>query len=280
MLSHHIQELLVCNNCYKTLERTDILLICNKCKNKIVIRNGQYFCIPYDVKKSESALYSWKMRFKQNSTFYSLLIHIISPVYSRNLLKNFIRKNVSDKKICLNLGSGNSHYPNVFNVDLHPYPNVDVVSDLLHLPFKENSIDIIICNATLEHVKNDQSAVREMYRVLKKNGLIYCMYPFIQGFHASPHDYSRRTIRGLQELFKDFEMVQIQCTGGPTSGMLWILQEWFAIVLSFGFKPLHDLLYIIIMLVTFPIKYLDIIFIHHPYAHNISSGFIIIVKKS
>ena len=62
--------------------------------------------------------------------------------------------------------------------------------------------------------------------------------------------------------------------------MLWILQEWVAILFSFGSKKLHTILYLTVMCLTFPIKFLDYFLINHPMAKNISSGFIFIGKKN
>ena len=101
----------------------------------------------------------------------------------------------------------------------------------------------------------------------------------MQGFHAAPHDYSRRTKEGMKYLFRTFSKVSVTNGGGPTSGMLWVMQEWLAMVLSFGFKPLHTLWYLALMVLTFPIKYLDILLIKHPRAENISSGFWVVAQK-
>lgn len=43
-------------------------------------------------------------------------------------------------------------------------------ADARHLPFPEGSFDRIICSDVLEHVNDDSSVVREIFRVLKKNG--------------------------------------------------------------------------------------------------------------
>ena len=101
----------------------------------------------------------------------------------------------------------------------------------------------------------------------------------MQPFHASPYDFSRRTVEGMKVLYKDFDTIELKPSGGPTSGLLWIFQEWVSILLSFGIKPLHYLLNIVLMLLTFPLKFLDFILIYHPMSKNISSGFLYIGRK-
>lgn len=78
---------------------------------------------------------------------------------------------------------------------------------------------------------------------------------------------------------KNFREEEIIVGGGPTSGFLWIFQEWIAILLSFGSKRLYMVIYFLAMLLTFPLKFLDIILKYHPMAKNISPGFIYIGKK-
>lgn len=222
----------------------------------------------------------FKNRLKKFTKLYTWLIHIISPVYIDNTKKRFIDEHVSNDKICLNVGSGNSNISgNVYNVDIFAYENVDVVCDIEELPFEDNSIDVVLNIAVLEHVPNPKKVIEEIYRVLKPNGLIYTSFPFMQGFHASPYDFTRVTEEGIKVLHKAFEPIEVRPLSGPTSGMLWVLQEWIAILLSFGSKKLYLIIYLLIMILTFPVKYLDFFLLKHPLAKNISSTFIYIGKK-
>ena len=230
--------------------------------------------------QTEDGLDRIKKYIKRFPKFYSFLIGVISPVFPSNIIrsKRFVAN--AENEIVVNFGSGNSRLgKHIINIDLLDYDNVDLVTDISKTPIKDGSVDKIISIAVLEHVRNPRRVVEEMRRVLKKNGEIYCFVPFIQGFHASPHDYTRVTYEGIKELFKEFEVTDTRPVGGPTSGMLWVLQEWIAIILSCGSRTLHRYLYIVIMLITFPLKFLDLLLIWHPSAKNISSGFSITVKK-
>jgi SAM-dependent methyltransferase len=57
-------------------------------------------------------------------------------------------------------------------------PLAMVRMDITHLPFEDNSIDVILCNHLLEHVEDDRKAMREMCRILTKNGWAI-IQPFI-----------------------------------------------------------------------------------------------------
>jgi SAM-dependent methyltransferase len=49
-------------------------------------------------------------------------------------------------------------------------PIADVKADICNLPFKENEFDVIFCNHVLEHIRDDNKAMQELYRVLKPGG--------------------------------------------------------------------------------------------------------------
>lgn len=48
------------------------------------------------------------------------------------------------------------------------------LADCFHLPYKDESFDIIIINHVLMYFENLEQALKEIYRVLKKNGTLYC----------------------------------------------------------------------------------------------------------
>lgn len=74
--------------------------------------------------------------------------------------------------------------------DLHS-PLADVKADILALPFEDNSFDVVICNHVLEHIVDDQKAMSELYRVMKKGGF---------GIFQVPQDLS------LQKTYEDFSI--------------------------------------------------------------------------
>ncbi len=92
--------------------------------------------------------------------------------------------------------------------DFHP----DIVGDIHHLPFADQSEEAIMCLAVLEHVENPIQAVGEVYRVLRKGGSTLFYVPFLFYYHAETgyyKDYWRFTHDALDLLFKDFVHVEI-----------------------------------------------------------------------
>ena len=222
-----------------------------------------------------------KTFFKKYVWLYELLIYVIAPLYPSRYyyLKRVLNRTKNSDLVVVNLGSGYTDLrPDMINVDLLAYAPVNVVCDITELPFKDNSVDQIINIAVLEHVPNPQKVISEIHRILKPGGKLLCEIPFMQAFHASPYDFQRFTYEGIKVQFQEFKNLKIHSIS-PTGGMLWPLQEWFVMLFSFGIKPLHNILLIIVMVLTFPIKFLDVILQYHPLSKNIASCFIFECEK-
>jgi len=221
-----------------------------------------------------------KVFFKKYPIIFTILYYTLGASAVGRRPKKAIQ-DLGEDKIILNLGSGiRSVRKDVINVDFYPFAIVDIVADIADLPFKDNSVDAIVCESVLEHVKNPWAIVREMKRILKPKGIIYLSVPFIAGFHSSPDDYYRWSKQGLRELLKDFKEEEIGVRSGPTSGMLSVVNEWIAIILSFGLKPLHQIILMILTIVTFPLKFPDYFISKFSTSQNIAFGFYYIGRKN
>jgi len=230
---------------------------------------------------AEEKLDRVKSRLKRFPRTYRFLQWLIGPLYFDGTEHRFIRRHVRGRSgVRINLGSGTIDLdPALINIDAAPYPNVDLVADIANLPLQDESCDLVINISVLEHVPDPAPVLREIRRVLKPGGLIYTDVPFVVGYHASPGDYSRWTDEGVLRLHAGFETLRLVNNGGPTSALLWILQEWIAVVLSCGSRRLHTWIYLAVMLLTFPLKFLDVALKHLPTARNISSCFIYVGRK-
>lgn len=62
--------------------------------------------------------------------------------------------------------------------DLNPSDNSIQKIDLTNIPFKEESFNILICNHVLEHILEYMKALKEIYRVLKKDGIAILQTPY------------------------------------------------------------------------------------------------------
>jgi SAM-dependent methyltransferase len=283
-LLERVLGVLACPECKTAVEPTPtekLALACPDCGAVIRRRNGQILAGGFAQEEIEA---DWLNRIKEMAKrrlgpVYRIMIHLLSPVYLRDQTPPFLQTFDLDSELVADLGSGTSHYHDrVVCVDGANYPNVHVVSDLQKLPFRDDSISGLLSIAVLEHVPDPAAHVREMKRVLCPGGRVLCYFPFVVGFHASPRDYQRLTDQGLRQLFAEFEVIKMRVGSGPTSGLLWILQEWIALVFSFGSRKLYRLLVPLTWLLS-PLKYLDILLIHHPDASVIACGHYIEARK-
>lgn len=221
--------------------------------------------------------------------YYQFAIYLLSPVMPRFRLFPFqtftnykIGEYAKGKDCIIQIGSGNDRiHPSILNIDIFDYPEVDIIADCANLPFADESIDMLISNAMLEHVDSPELFLTEARRVLKKDGIIISGVPFMQGFHASPDDYWRWTNKGIQTYHSKFgfEKKEVAITTGPASGFVWMLSEFVALLLSFNIPVLYLLITIFLNLILLPIKLLDIFLIHLKNAHYISSFFMYVGGK-
>lgn len=253
------------------------------------LQNRALCLLPGDRKPSHTAGTSLRGKIqdmlKQRGWLYYGLIRLFKPTWrSQSLnrkLKELLQQH-SPKSVILNLGSGPRRIrkrPDIINVDLYAFDEVDMVADAADVPLVDASSDFILNQALLEHVPDPEAVVQEMYRLLRSGGKVFCYLPFIVPFHAAPHDYHRWTKSGVENLFQQFDGIDIGIGVGPVSGMLWIFQEWLALFLSFGSKRLHDILFLVFMVLTSPMKILDLAFERHPNADKIASGFFVVATK-
>jgi SAM-dependent methyltransferase len=83
----------------------------------------------------------------------------------------FIRGNVLD----IGCGAGNKFIKTIgkgIGLDSYPWPGVDVVADVEHIPFGDKTFDVITMMGTLRYIKNRDAALNEIKRVLKDDGLL------------------------------------------------------------------------------------------------------------
>ncbi len=148
---------------------------------------------------------------------------VLSKFFSRQNLNNNLLKEVeilnkkNTKNNILNIGAGGELSKivkmitngNLVNIDIDENRAPDMVMDATDLKFENESFDAIFLMEVLEHISEPQLAISEIYRTLKKDGLLVMSSPFVFGLHDKPYDFFRYTKYGLAYLLKDFSDVKI-----------------------------------------------------------------------
>jgi len=76
----------------------------------------------------------------------------------------------------LNVGCGPSFDGDV-RIDLKRRPAVNLIADAHFLPFRNEIFSYIICTEVLEHLESPFHALKEIHRVLKRNGIAFITIP-------------------------------------------------------------------------------------------------------
>ena len=128
--------------------------------------------------------------------------------------------------LILDCGAGLKHVyrENIVYFDIADYPTTDVRGVGESLPFADDTFDLVLSLAVLEHVRDPFRCAREIVRVLKPGGQVYAAVPFLQPYHGYPNHYYNMTLSGLENLFAE---CRIEESGTPEYGLpIWTLC-WF-----------------------------------------------------
>ena len=113
---------------------------------------------------------------------------------------------------------------------------IDLEKDFL--PHASESIDTVLLFNVLEHLYNYSLVLSEIKRVLKADGRLIGVVPFLVAYHPDPHDYWRYTKETLEKIFTaaGFSHIEIKSFGyGPgvaaLSQMEPALPRWLKILL-------------------------------------------------
>jgi SAM-dependent methyltransferase len=123
-----------------------------------------------------------------------------------------------DEALVLSVGGGPKRvHPAFTNLNIGPFPNVDIVADAHVLPYRDACVDAIFCEAVIEHLSQPEQAVGEFYRVLRKGGKVFSIVPFMQAYHGYPNHYQNFTLTGHRLLYekKGFRVIDSGTCVGP-----------------------------------------------------------------
>ena len=161
------------------------------------------------------------LNFKRKMDFQPHWLFLIHPFYfsRRNLFKFYKKYSHRLSGNLIDVGCGNKPYKELFKhcksyIGLEiEGDNVKNSADFLYdgkkFPFENEKFDSAICSEVLEHIFEPREFIREIHRVLKKNGLIILTLPFFWDEHEQPNDYARYTSFGLKYILEILEQIKI-----------------------------------------------------------------------
>lgn len=271
-----------CPSCHSDLILNSKFCFCDKCSIEYLREAERIFFLKSALNnENEELLLIYKIKYylRNFPIIYEICGYLLG-IFSVNITaKKFVKGLKRNLKI-INLGSGTKMLrDDVINVDFQPMLGVDIIADARALPFKNNSLDVVICDYILEHTDDTRGIIKEIVRVLKPGGLLYLRIPFMMAFHSAPDDFYRWTKPGLGKLVGDFEPIEMKVACGPSSAFVWIASEWLATLLSFNLLWLYQLWLLFFNVVLAPLKLFDFLIANYKTAEIAAGGFYFIGRK-
>ena len=65
----------------------------------------------------------------------------------------------------------------------------DILCDICNIPVEDSTFDLIICFEVIEHLPEPLKAIKELSRLLKKDGQLVITAPNLCAVHQAPHFY-------------------------------------------------------------------------------------------
>lgn len=92
----------------------------------------------------------------------------------------------------------------IYRVDIEAVRGRDLLSDLTHLAIATDSVDLVWCHHVLEHIEDDRTAIRELFRVLRPGqGELIVSVPMIPGSSTEEYGFCDRKKSGHWRIYGD-----------------------------------------------------------------------------
>ena len=88
--------------------------------------------------------------------------------------------------------------------DMREGPGVDKILNLHAIDLPSESVGVVLCFDTLEHVESPRKALEEIHRILKPNGIAVISSVMNFPIHDYPHDYWRFTPEAFKSILRPF----------------------------------------------------------------------------
>lgn len=275
-------EIIVCPNCYSSLMWNDQDVHCLRCSIRYPYSNNAINFHNGPIGETSQALFQKDLMC--NRTITAILFNLgkttVSSEYnSRKQLSKFLAE-MRENDILVDLGSGNRRLrEKAINIDLFCMPNVDLVADIVQTPLRDNSADYVVIDSVLEHVPEPQRVVKEIHRILKTNGQVLSVTPFVFPYHGYPAHYYNFSKEGLQFLFRDFKHCQIEIYYGPSSALTHLVSEYCTLALSGNNRFWYTIFKGFFLMPICVFKYLDRLWTASGVGTNIASHLCLIARK-
>ncbi len=138
-----------------------------------------------------------RQNIKDFASIINTTFPIIEPIYEFGSLQVTTRKGFADLRPIFS----NKEY---IGCDMIECQGVDKILDLHAIDLPTESIGLVLCFDTLEHVERPRKALEEIHRILKPNGFAVISSVMNFPIHDYPNDYWRFTPEAFKSILKPF----------------------------------------------------------------------------
>jgi ubiquinone/menaquinone biosynthesis C-methylase UbiE len=199
MIEKKYLNLLACPLCHGSLLLKSNYLFCSTCEGKYKIIDGIPVILPQSLGEDlQLTQDKWNEEYSNADT----VVDIATQPYLRDSFKHLLKFLPKQKGFFLELGCGTAKNSfllkketqmDVVGVDISlkalqaakkvfkngKKEGFFVCGDIRNLPFKSDVFDYMYGPGTIEHFEDTSSAIKDLYRCLKKGGVLTATVPFI-----------------------------------------------------------------------------------------------------
>ncbi|MCF6366700.1 MAG: methyltransferase domain-containing protein [Bacteroidales bacterium] len=88
-------------------------------------------------------------------------------------------------------------------------PIADVKTDIRNMDFKDSSFDVFICNHVMEHIDEEQKALKEVLRILKPKGWAILQVPIDYSLEKTFEDDTVTDKKEREKIFGQYDHVRL-----------------------------------------------------------------------
>lgn len=132
----------------------------------------------------------------------------------------------------------------------------DILADATKIPLPDNFANLTMMISVLEHLPNPTAALKEAYRITKKNGSFVTVTIQNYRLHDEPYDYFRYTRFGLKEILEKSRFKKIKIT--PLGNFPILFSQYFNIFIFYTIKKMlsKNLFYKFIAIISLPFAFI------------------------
>lgn len=204
-MKKNLLKYLCCPNCKSDLIANKKYLFCRNCKRRFEINKGIVNMLPNLNKEIELSVRKWDKLYKKqfrNKTYYRDYENYMKMYYEDTYRQLNETKKINNSIVYLEIGCGPFFLGQKLAKKCRLIIGIDfalsglriarkmleekgfknyllIQGDILRMPIKENSINLVYGGGVIEHFENTQKSVDEIYRVLRKKGVSFNTVPLL-----------------------------------------------------------------------------------------------------